>query len=334
MKTKKLKKRSFVGAIALLVISAITLTSATFAWFSMGPKVAVEAMDLTVASPEGIQISANAETWTDYLERDQIFALDSTDAADRYNAYDGNNNFLPAELKPVSSAFAGQTGGFANFFSATVSAGTGKTALVDQSTATADSAGFVAFDIFLRANKDYTIYFDESTFEDVVHTADVPVGDQKATTALRFALQEMGNVAVDASAADAIALRGLDGYTMYEPNPTERSTDAAAAGNGEGNQANQLYVNSATPEGGTTDVDNGNKIITDTGILTGITPIKGTDDASAKTFELKAGITKFRVYIWMEGNDIDCRDSIGTSQLSATLVFNTTAPGTAERAAS
>ena len=57
---KTIKKRAFVSAIAMLIVSAIVLTSSTFAWFSMSKQATVDSMDLTVSSPEGIQISANA----------------------------------------------------------------------------------------------------------------------------------------------------------------------------------------------------------------------------------------------------------------------------------
>ena len=68
-----IKKRAFVSAIAMLIVSAIVLTSSTFAWFSMSKEAEVQSMDLTVSSPEGIQISANASAWTASLTVDQIF---------------------------------------------------------------------------------------------------------------------------------------------------------------------------------------------------------------------------------------------------------------------
>ena len=106
MKTKKLKKRSFVGAIALLVISAITLTSATFAWFSMGKEAKIETMELTVSSPDGFQISADAADWTSVLTPEEIFKMGESDI---YTANADAVNYLPLELRPVSCAFARNT---------------------------------------------------------------------------------------------------------------------------------------------------------------------------------------------------------------------------------
>ena len=118
---KTIKKRAFVSAIAMLIVSAIVLTSSTFAWFSMSKEASVQSMDLTVSSPEGIQISANASTWTASLTVDEIFDNDDAKTS-RYDAYAGNNNLYPADLIPVSSAFAGADSatGYANFYKTTL----------------------------------------------------------------------------------------------------------------------------------------------------------------------------------------------------------------------
>ena len=159
-KTKKLKKRSFVGAIALLVISAITLTTSTFAWFSMGQDAKIETMELTVSSPDGFEISANAETWTQVLTPAEIFKLgDAEDPNYSKLVADASApNYLPAELKPVSCAFDGGT----DFFSAKYASRTaegpiaqtepGEFVTDDAGTRynpVANEAGFVAFDLYI-----------------------------------------------------------------------------------------------------------------------------------------------------------------------------------------
>lgn len=53
-----MKKRSLVAAIAMLVVSAIVLTSATFAWFTMGKTVSVEQFSASVSEADGLLISA------------------------------------------------------------------------------------------------------------------------------------------------------------------------------------------------------------------------------------------------------------------------------------
>lgn len=58
-----MKKRSLLAAIAMLVVSAIVLTSATFAWFSMGDSVSIGQFQVGVAEADGLMISADNSSW-------------------------------------------------------------------------------------------------------------------------------------------------------------------------------------------------------------------------------------------------------------------------------
>jgi beta-mannanase len=87
---KTFKKRAFISAIAMLIVSAIVLTSATYAWFSMAKQVTVDSMELNITSPEGIQISANTTNFTTKLTTANITGTDDTAAGKRFNAYEGN----------------------------------------------------------------------------------------------------------------------------------------------------------------------------------------------------------------------------------------------------
>ena len=51
---KTIKKRAFVSAIAMLIVSAIVLTSSTFELLSMSKQETVDSMYLTFSSTEGI----------------------------------------------------------------------------------------------------------------------------------------------------------------------------------------------------------------------------------------------------------------------------------------
>lgn len=67
-----MKKRSLIAAIAMLVVSAIVLTSATFAWFSMGNFVDVTSFDAAVSKSDGLMISADESNWDTTITLDQI----------------------------------------------------------------------------------------------------------------------------------------------------------------------------------------------------------------------------------------------------------------------
>ena len=304
---KTVKKRAFISAIAMLIVSAIALTSSTFAWFSMSKRATVDQMDLTVSSPEGILISANAKAWTSTLTPAQIFPDGTTE--DRMNAYEGNINFLPTDLKPVSISFAAQSSNLPRACTTALNdTGYGRITEIDQTATTADAAGFVAFDLFVKLAEDKTVYFNESTFTDT--------SGQKTLTALRVAFQNIGTWGINTDPATITAAKAMGTTKMLEVDALHRSDDALAAGATDNTKLTTKYLAYA----GTGTV-NSQSVFTTMGVDTGATLVTGDQNKAAKALDLKAGITKLRVYIWIEGQDVDCRNSIGGAQLGAAFAF-------------
>lgn len=310
---KTIKKRAFVSAIAMLIVSAIVLTSSTFAWFSMSKQATVESMDLTVSSPEGIQISANASAWTANLTIDEIFNTDETTTS-RYDAYEGNANLYPADLVPVSSAFeyANSATGVVNFYKATLNdKGQANVSVISQTAGNADNAGLIAFDLFFKVANDTTVYFGTSEFKDN-SSSDV-------LTALRVGFTPLGNVPIGSTAAEAQALKAFTsgtGNIVYEVDSMNRSADATSLGQ-TGGKLDTKYLAGTGASGQTTNgiLDNSFTHATAAKL------VRDTDNASVKSFNLKAGVTKMRVFLWVEGNDIDCQNSIAGAAFTAALKF-------------
>ena len=322
MKTKKLKKRSFVGAIALLVISAITLTTSTFAWFSMGKEAKIETMELTVSSSDGFEISANADLngWTSTLTPAEIFNLSEGDrnftTKDSYMVADVDTNYLPAMLKPVSCAFGGNT---ADFYSSNFAAGSTE-GPISQTTGgqdAADAAGFVAFDLYIKSGfaAEQNLYFNQSEFVEADNNATL---DKHAISALRVAFAYYGS---NADAATAKGLTTMQSAVVYEPASTVASDGSTKAAE------TTYYVNGAgtglTKAAKTFAQSNSN-------IVASSAREVADNDANNQYITVQPGINKFRVFIWVEGNDMDCIDDIASDELSATFRFLTTADATPE----
>lgn len=310
---KTIKKRAFVSAIAMLIVSAIVLTSSTFAWFSMSKQATVDSMDLTVSSPEGIQISANASAWTANLTIDEIFNTDETTTS-RYDAYEGNANLYPADLVPVSSAieYSDTDTGRVNFYKATLNdAGYANVSVISQTAGNADNAGLIAFDLFFKVANDTTVYFGTSEFKDN-SASDV-------LTSLRLGFTPLGNVPIGSTAAEAQALNAFTRGTnniVYEVDCMNRSADAKSLGQTDGKIPTK-YLAATSAAGQTT-----NGILNNTQTkATAAKLVTDTDNASVKSFNLKAGVTKMRVFLWVEGNDIDCQNSIAGAAFTAALKF-------------
>lgn len=86
---KHTKKHAILSAVSMLVVSAIALSSATFAWFSSGNSVGVNEVSAQVSNSDGsILISANQTTWKTQLDNQDLV--------------DAGTNILPPALVPVS----------------------------------------------------------------------------------------------------------------------------------------------------------------------------------------------------------------------------------------
>ncbi len=91
---KTMKKSALLSSIAMLVVSAIVLTSATYAWFSSSKVVTVEALNAEVKVSTGLLISVDhGDDWGTKV-----------DFADADPVKDGWGAGLPEVFDPVSTA--------------------------------------------------------------------------------------------------------------------------------------------------------------------------------------------------------------------------------------
>ncbi|MBQ7653616.1 MAG: hypothetical protein IJS17_00915, partial [Clostridia bacterium] len=234
---------------------------------------------------------------------------------DSYMVADVDTNYLPAELKPVSCAFNGNT----NFYNANLAAGS-TDGPIDQATGgqtAADAAGFVAFDLYIKSGfaQEQNLYFNQSEFKyNENNSKGTP--DKHAISALRVAFANYGN-ATDAAAAKALS--SFVDAVVYEPAST-------VASDGSTKSAGTTYYVNGVGTGLTKEAKtfaSSNSVI----VASGAREVADSD-ANNQYITVQPGINKFRVYIWVEGNDIDCIDDIASDELSATFRFLTTVDAT------
>ena len=301
-----LKKRTFISAIAMLVVSAIVLTSSTFAWFSMAKRVEVQTMELNITSPDGVQLSGNANAFTTMLTLADL--MGETEA--RWAAYEGNQNNFPENLSPSSSAFD-TTRALPKFFSGSID----DAGRINASQVMSDvGSGYVAFDIFVKVGQDMPVYWNETTI-----TCD---DNPDVVSAMRVALVNCGTVASKAGSDAILGTLPANPFqnraVMYAPNSTNHTDESGYA---DGVTAPELYISSAfsnrTPTG------NGKNIMQENQYTTTFKGTSVTDDTKAANayFNAVAGINRVRVYLWMEGNDVDCENSVAGSTFDFNLVL-------------
>ena len=140
-----MKKRSLVAALAMLMVSAIVLTSSTYAWFATGTTAKVSGISAQVSNTDGnITISADGTNYSTTLE---------------YAAFNGQaGNITPADFSPVSFDPINQAfiaGSIAQGEDAGDTATFGKL-VFNPATATGESK-YIQLKVYVKASVDCTV---------------------------------------------------------------------------------------------------------------------------------------------------------------------------------
>lgn len=345
-KTKKKNNRNRRIALALLMllISGIALTTATYAWFSANTIIRATGIDVKVTASAGISIAADALTFDKTVDMDQVIAF----AKKTDDTFDSTMQ-LPEYLSPVSTA--GITGGNTafKFFKGTL--GEKNVVLLEDSNETysfakADAnytAGdFIAFDVYIRSSIDQSLKLNANTAIKLIDGGSITADAQSA---LRVGFLPLGT-STDTSAAgsqsSAIALNSVaSDWKIWNPYPVLHhgaSLEGHIAGGTEATEGYYGAIANTTSEVGFNskgeaasadgsdkgyvkflykDVDSSNVPAYYSLVSPALdTYVQGTDGnilPDGAIFNVGAGITKVRIYIWLEGNDVDCVDAISIS---------------------
>ena len=321
-KKKSKKKVDIRSSILVLLLIAILLIASTYAWFTANTKVTISSLDVHVDAQNGIQISADGTTWKTVLQNEDILPANVT------AKYAGNVNQIPTNMEPVSTT-GNVNEGKMDMFYGTVAAdatGTWKLTATKETDKQGTEGKYIAFDMFLKIDQDKTLTLTENS--NVVFNSKL----QEKTTGLeneaRVAFVELGHVD---TGTDLKTIQGLKAGTttyIWEPNYDVHTKDGKQA-------AFDTYGITTTETGGSiipyngikAAIDAGNAQLlnsNDTNYFAPVTPTYSTKQAREDTevFALKAGITKFRVYMWIEGQDVDCENNASGSDISFNVQFS------------
>ena len=325
-KKRKKSKKIFI-AILMILFTGVILTASTYAWFTANKTVTVNEIDVNVTTSEGLQISTDAVNWKTVISNDDITGV----------TYDGSVNQLPgqtASIKPTSTVGEIDTAtGFMKMFVGDVTSNdagnyilTATQSVETKSTTTGD---FVVFDLFFQTNAAATVYLTSNSTVGAVGTA---TGIQNASR-VGFVVQGHAAVGSDAATIRALKNDGTVPAVIWEPN-FDVHTAAAVK------HASDVYGLNTTQTGGSKLAYKGVKAdISDTANV----PLNSTDatyfadvtpdiystaagisaDKYERVFDLEAGVTKVRIYMWVEGQDVDCEDNASGGSVSYNLQFST-----------
>ena len=348
-KRTKASKKRLNDLLIILLLTAVLLVMSTYAWFTANRKVNIDKLDVKVVASSGLQISADGSEWKTVLDKDDLIG-----AAASGGKYAGAVNQLPTYMKPVSTVGTVDATGFMEMYLGEVThdlttgsttydrdllASTKQTDVdinsVSSSTAT-EAGAYMAFDMFLRYDNGQPTTDKLHMTGSVVEDTTTATTNKQLENAARIAVYPGGvcpasDVELNNGANVRSTARGTNlTATIWEPNcevHNQKSIDNAA-----------LY--------GVT-LANGDVVSSYDGVKTAfaltdqvllyqadsshyngkfgaVSTVKTrkTETPDILLAPLAAGATRFRVYMWIEGQDYDCQNYASGMDLLYNLSFS------------
>ncbi len=339
------RKRRLLFLIFLFVLTIAIGGTATYAWFTSNRTISVDPLEVNVSTVNGLQISADAINWGAKVTVDDL-----KDA--KTNTYTGAVNQLPRTLGAVSTIGNVTTGTLDMYYGtvATAEDGSGKYLLTATKQTEANcylaactSKYYVAFDIFIKADADMDIVLSGNSG---VVTTDIEEGgvviasgDRGIQNAARVAFLEEGHIDSGGSVSSIQAAKNATSSEIWEPNYNAHTAQGAAnarsvygitvATDGSAgrlpyngvkanltgidiketyNSANSTYFGSVPITYETTDINTNDIDFR-------------VEDATLGTAKLQKGITKFRIYWWVEGQDVDAENNATGTGMQLNIEF-------------
>jgi hypothetical protein len=280
---KKTRKNMLRSSAAMLLVSALALTTATYAWFTTGDTGTVGPFTLQAVESNGIQLSADAVNWKTTITKDDLNGK-------------SNNQFPTENVNPLSS-----TGAYANgvmdLYSGSVDANTG----TFTATKANDSKDCIKFDFYVKNDGANSVKLNLTANSSVT---DKTSGKEiSKASRVAFIYQGYATIAQIADGKES-AITGQTSSSgtaqIWEPNPTTNVTTKAINTEITGGSVNSLNV------------------VTDSSYVDD----QSTSKAPIEIVTIpKEGVVKITVYVWFEGQDIDCKSSYSNGDIEVKLQF-------------
>lgn len=359
--SSKNKKKSELNSMFLIILIALVMfIISTYAWFSTQKNVSITNLNGTVEVAEGLEISLDAERWSNGIilgtEEGQLSIID--------NAYTGNRNISPSEMLPVSTL--GQVSGnqtdlkmLRGKIENSKELSEIKTMIETETSPTSSTyPGYFAFDVFLKNNSktdnDDELQLNYDSLLEILETDKSATGLQN-TARVAFALYN-GTADVMAGKDDILKQTAgigagaptpyITNVAIWEPNSNDHvqyivdnnnkitwnAEDAKKYASHElssGGRGFDLTTQMPTYalkdssigakiediykwDGNEKNVQKQNVLQTtkksekDYTIKEGVQNLVSTTDGTSK-FTIPANkICRIRIYLWLEGQDVDC----------------------------
>lgn len=353
-KNTKNEKKSEVNAMFLIILLALVMfIISTYAWFSTQKNVSITNLSGTVEVAEGLEISLDAENWSNGIVLGTN--KDNGEKSIIDDAYRGNKNISPSEMLPVSTL--GLVSGNMTDIKMLRGKITNSKELSDivamRETDTASSSptypGYFAFDVFLKnsskdESKNDVLQLNYDSSLEILETEKSATGLQN-TARIAFAKYNGTADVMDSQSAILAATTGDSAYitdvAIWEPNSSdhveyivknnnkitwssndskiyspkgtgfETNTQMPTYGLKEssiGSKINDIYKWDGTES----NIDKQNTLQTtktsedNYAINEGVQNLVSATDGSTDFWIVPSKICRLRIYLWLEGQDVDC----------------------------
>ncbi len=318
------KKKILMSSLAMLLLSILTLTSVTFAWFTSGDTATVSGVEFQAQASEGIQISVGKEKdgswhWGSTINAEQ---LKNVEANETQLGTEGN----PGVLAPVSTTVDNLKKG--ELFKGTVTDTTLTAEAAVKSSTTDNSQGYYAFDLYFRndgasAKKIYLDTISDDKKSTVTKKDNNEYGLENAAR-VAFAVVGSNAAAKNLETTEIASSNASSNVVIWEPNATDHTgtvnANYSVSFNGKlnyyGVSASGKWTLGAIDSNGTIGLSNGT-----TAQSAAVTTSDGST-ANIELFTIPANqTTKITVFIWIEGQDVDCINYASAGSVATNLQF-------------
>lgn len=320
-------KRKIKYLLVLLLFTGILLSTTSYAWFTTNRVVSVGNLNVKVQAEGSLEISSDGSSWKTSIDMDEITGVHST-------TYPSSVNQIPSFLRPVSTGGVLNNNGFLDMFLGVVSSNSdGDYVLMTSNSVESESNGgdgdFIAFDLFLKTTDTKDLYLTSESR--VSSTLDSSVGTENAS---RVAFVVCGNVPTGSGLGTIQGLKTMDSSNVYIWEPNYDTHTEVAVSNARDVYGINTSINGASRieyDGVIKEISDGillknSNAVSNPGSFVLVNPsITTTKNGYGyqSLFRLEAGITKVRVYMWIEGQDVDCENNASVGDLDFELQFST-----------
>lgn len=357
-KRTKASQKRLNNLLILLLLVAVFLVMSTYAWFTANRTVNVDDITVNVATSSGLQISANGIDWKTVLpykdiqdayktyttsvnQLPKLMAPVSTvlekDASGHLKMFYG---VATSDLKEDSPTY----GQYLLTSEAQTDKDTFREDLLGDGKGEYDAGYYMAFDLFLKdtATSD-NLYFGGTVWE--YDEADDQDGKHVEETDAKKGLENAARIAMiqGATTQDVEGVETIQGLSttegkvfFWEPNSDTHTPKGLENGRNLGwlpgpagdsieysgvkaefADEQAVELSKATEANDPTKFD-----VIDEGTGATIFKTRKTEKASLDLGALQPGVTKYRFYLWIEGQDIDCENNASGTNLEYNFKFS------------